>query len=127
MAYTRSRLAESAAALLAERPLRTASDISAHLEIHRHTLLRALQDTGTSLAKLREQVVLKRLVAHGTTCSSTPLKQVWSGLGFGSASAFARFVRRATGLSPTEVCGRVGRAEPKMDKMDLDVLGGNRS
>ena len=122
MAYPHNELVRAIERLLSASPLLTESEISARLSIHRHTIHRALTLHGTSLVRIRRRLVLDRLLAH---CSAPPepIKAVWTTMGFSSASAFSRFVRRATGYAPMELCDAVrsGQLESRIAKMGLDV------
>ena len=100
MSYQPEKLIELAVNLLRDRPRLTAAEVSEKLRVHRHTLRRALKTNGQSLAMIKRALVLEHLDRHDDQPSS--LKDVWTGLGFASASAFARYIRHATGKSPTE-------------------------
>ena len=102
MSYQPDKLVGLAVELLRNRPRLTASEVSARLLVHRHTLHRALKAGGHSFASIRQGLVLERLHVHLTSDQTTSLKEVRAGLGFASASSFARYIRRAPGKSPTE-------------------------
>ena len=102
MSYRTDTLVELAVGLLRHQPQLTATEISRRLRVHRHTLHRALKLRGYSFASIRQGLVLESLHAHLTDGQTTSLKEIWAELGFASASSFARYIRRATGKSPTE-------------------------
>ncbi|HUX68256.1 MAG TPA: helix-turn-helix domain-containing protein [Terriglobales bacterium] len=127
MAYQRQELAELVGILAREHPRLTELEISRRLGVHRHTLRRALEGSGLSLALIKQEVVLARLGRAFAAEPAGSLKEAWTELGFASAAAFARYVRRATGKSPTQLRGgRLGQLEHKRDKMRLDAPVGSR-
>lgn len=127
MAYQREELADLARAALNREPRLGATALAARLGVHRHTLQRALAAGGASHAEMQRRLIRERLDAWLAHPGTLPVKAVWSELGFPSASSFARYVRRLTGRSPSELRERreLGRSERKRDKMALDLRGGN--
>ncbi len=103
MAYRQEKLVQLVLDLVRQVPGMTAAEASERLRVHRHTLQRALKSNGCSFALIRRASVLERLGRHFAAAECTSLKQVWTELGFSSASAFARYIRRATGKSPSEL------------------------
>jgi AraC-like DNA-binding protein len=103
MAYEQEKLLQLVLDLVREVPAMTAAEASERLHVHRHTLQRALKSKGCSFAVIRQVSVLERLERYFASAECTSLKQVWTELGFSSASAFARYIRRATGKSPSEL------------------------
>jgi AraC-like DNA-binding protein len=102
MGYHLDKLAELAVELLRLQPQLTAAGASDRLHVHRHTLQRALKGKGQSFALIKQALVLERLDGH-FAARATSLKEVWTELGFASASAFARYIRCATGKPPSEL------------------------
>ncbi|MGH9477196.1 MAG: helix-turn-helix domain-containing protein [Terriglobales bacterium] len=127
MAYVLDEIACQAAELVRRQPCLTQVEISRRLDVHRHTLERAISAAGLELPRLRRDAVIEALCRHFSTGpAGQPLKEVWCGLGFTSSSAFARYVRRITGKRPTAFENCLGRGHPgrKKDELALDVLGG---
>ena len=103
MGYPRETLAVLARDLVRRQPSLTAVEVSEKLDVHRHTLCRALKVDGKSLASIKRELVFERLNRVFANGQAISLKQVWTDLGFASASAFARYIRQATGKSPSEL------------------------
>ena len=101
MVYQRERLAALAVDLVRRQPRMTLAEASEKLGVHRHTLQRALKASGRSFTHIKRVVVLERLGRGLDGARAVALKQIWVELGFGSASSFARYVRRATGKPPS--------------------------
>ena len=128
MSYQPDKLVELAVDLLRRQPRLTASEVSEKLLVHRHTLNRALKAGGRSLALIRQ--VLERLHVHFTCGRTTSFKEVWTELGFASASSFARYIRQVTGKSPSEYRAdrALGQTARKSSKMSLELgPGGGKS
>lgn len=123
MAYERERLVEIAAELVQQQPGLTEAEVSERLHVHRHTLRRALKANGQSFALIKQAFVLERLKRHFASAEATSLKLLWTELGFGSASAFARYIRHATGKSPSELRAdcTLGHSKRKRARMNLDA------
>lgn len=126
MGYQRERLLQLVAELLQQQPSLTEAEVSEKLNVHRHTPERALKAGGCSFASLKKIFVLERLERHFASPQPTSLKQVWTELGFSSASAFARYIRQATGKSPSELRGNriLGHYARKRAEMSLDPKKG---
>lgn len=103
MGYQPETLIKLAVELLRQHPWLTAAEVSERLHVHRHTLQRALKANGRSFALIRQAFVLEQVAIHFANVQATSLKQVWTELGFASASAFARYIHHATGKSPSEL------------------------
>jgi AraC-like DNA-binding protein len=110
MCYQHKKLVQLAAELVRQQLSLTAAEVSERLHVHRHTLQRALKANGRSFAFIKQAFVLERLERHFARAQATSLKQVWTELGFASASAFARYIRHATGKSPRELRADWGRS-----------------
>lgn len=126
MSYQLEKLVVLAVELLRQKPHQTADEVSAKLGVHRHTLQRALKARDRTFASIKQSIVLERFYCHLAHQRAAPLKELWTGLGFASASAFARYVRRATSKSPTEHRNGsiLGHCERKNSKMHLDEQAG---
>jgi AraC-like DNA-binding protein len=106
MSYRTKKLVELAVDLVRQHPRLTAAEASDRLQVHRHTLQRALKANGLSFGLIKQALVLEHLDGR-LALRATSLKQVWTELGFTSASAFARYIRHATGKSPSELTRRL--------------------
>ena|SRR6266404_2973547 len=108
MSYGTKKLVELAVDLVRQYPRLTAAEASDRLQVHRHTLQRALKANGLSFGLIKQALVLVLEHLDGRFAfRATSLKQVWTELGFTSASAFARYIRHATGKSPSELTRRL--------------------
>lgn len=103
MGYQQEKLVELAAELVRQQPSLTEAEVSETLHVHRHTLRRALKANGRSFALIKQAFVLECLERHFASAQATSFKQIWTELGFSSASAFARYIRHATGKPPSEL------------------------
>lgn len=123
MSYQREKLAELVVGLVRQQPRLTLAEVSEKLHVHRHTLQRALKAGGRSFALIRQSFVLERLECHLASSHVMSLKQVWTELGFASASAFARYIRHATGRSPSQLRAdcTLGHSAHKRSRMSLDA------
>ena len=126
MGYQREVLVKLAAELVSEQPWLTEAEASERLGVYRHTLQRALKANGWDFASIRQACVLERLERHFAGGKVASLKQVWTELGFASASAFARYVRQATGKSPSQLRAdhALGHSTQKRSGMSLGGRGG---
>lgn len=104
MAYRLDGISGTVVGALRKNPRLTMADIASELGIHRHTLQRAMGMEGLSLAALRKTLVIERLIRHCECGPPESLKEVWVEMGFASASSFARYIRRVTGFSPSDLC-----------------------
>jgi AraC-like DNA-binding protein len=125
MAYVQDDLIRAIEHLMSGHPLLSESEIGSHLGIHRHTVHRALEIKGKSVALLRKRLVLGQLLAHCHACgpaSAESLKAVWTRAGFSSASAFSRFIRHAVGCTPVDFCDAFhsGQLDNKLAILSLD-------
>src|SRR2546426_318249 len=79
-------------------------DASRQLGVERHTIEKALkQITGSSFREYRQRVLLDRALRLLVQEGNLSTKEIATQLGFGSGTAFSRFVRKRTGHSPTEL------------------------
>lgn len=116
MSYRGEKLVEFAIDLVRQHPRLTAAEASDRLHIHRHTLQRTLKANDLSFKLIKQALVLERLDDR-FALRLTSLKQVWTELGFASASAFARYIRHVTGKSPSELTGRLNFGPFGADKV----------
>jgi AraC-like DNA-binding protein len=121
VSYQREKLVELTVELLRHQPRLTVAETADMLQVHRHTLQRALKFSGCSFALIRHEFILERFERHSAGGSSS-LKQLWTELGFSSSSAFARYIRHATGKSPSELRANnnLGHSARKRSTTTLD-------
>jgi AraC-like DNA-binding protein len=104
MAYNHGKIVGRLRRLLTENVRLRLLEASRELGVERHTVEKALKEvTGRSFREYRQQILLEealRLLAQEASLST---KQIAVHLGYGSGTAFARFVRTQTGFSPTEL------------------------
>lgn len=105
MAYRRDSIVRAAVMIAAHEPRLTLAAIARRLAVHRHTLQRALAAGAVELNAVKRAAVLDALNEARGSSPPRPIKDIWVGLGFTSASSFAKFVRRALGAPPSEVAG----------------------
>lgn len=122
MGYQSQIVVHLAVTLVRQQPWLSAEAVSERLGVHRHTLQRALKAHGQNFASIKKAIVLKHLERRLADSKSISLKQIWTELGFASASSFARYVRRTTGKSPTEFIGEcaLGQSVLTWSEMSLD-------
>jgi AraC-like DNA-binding protein len=127
MCYQRGKLVELAVDLVRRQPCITVAELSEMLGVHRHTLQRTLKASDRTFPSVKQAVVLERLERHFASAQPASLKQVWTELGFASASAFARYVRRATGKAPTNLRAEsiLGHSAHKRAQTALDAPEGD--
>jgi transcriptional regulator GlxA family with amidase domain len=74
------------------------------LEVERHTLQRSVHlATGGSFRTYRQRKVLDVALDSLATKPNVSIKVIAVGLGYQSSQAFSRFIRQATGFTPTQV------------------------
>lgn len=88
-------------AILYERPNVTLKDITRVMGVERHTVERACRNEGTTFLLLRQEHRFHhaRAALAGAGCRS--IKEIASEIGY-SGRAFTRFVRAASGMTPTQ-------------------------
>ena len=77
----------------------TADDVAGHLGISPQTLRRRLRDEGTSLSRIREEI-LRDAAITSLACGEETVAALSARLGFSEPSAFTRAFRRWTGQPP---------------------------
>src|SRR5437879_9709486 len=104
MAYNHGIIVVRLQKLLAENIHIALVEASRALGIERHTIEKALKEkTGSSFRIYRQRILLDealKLLVDGVSLST---KEIAVRLGYGSGTAFARFIRKQTGCSPTEL------------------------
>lgn len=109
MSYDPRLLFEKILACLDANPCKTLRDLSQSLHISEGTIQKAVQlSTGKGFRLLRDEVILTRVKWLFAEQPEVPIKELSFGIGFKSASSFARTIRRASGLSPEELRSGVG-------------------
>ncbi|SEA82458.1 MULTISPECIES: AraC family transcriptional regulator [Acidovorax] len=115
--YRRDRLlVQSVRQLLASAPdtAHNATTVASQLHVSTRTLHRQLQEEGTSLQALKDEV-RKRRAIELLHRSNRPIKQVAEAVGFASEKSFMRAFKGWTGASPTEFrqqAARLGNRQP---------------
>lgn len=110
MSYNTELLVRRAANIMVMDPYVKLSDLSQALGVERHTLGRAvLAVSGTTFRKLRRRLILERAMRYFHDEPNLSLKEVAARLGFSSARAFTRYVKCATGLTPSALQSSAAR------------------
>lgn len=102
--YRRDRLlAQRVRELLRTRPgeMGNADTLARELHVSTRTLHRQLQEEGSSLQQLKDEVRREQAIDQ-LRRSTRPVKQVALAVGFGNEKSFARAFKQWTGLSPSE-------------------------
>jgi len=108
MSYDPRLLFERILTCLQESPCKTLEDLSQSLRLSERTIQKAVNlSAGKSFRFVRDEVILIRVKWLFEEQPELPIKEVSFGVGFKSASSFARAVKRACGLSPEELRSRV--------------------
>ncbi len=103
MTYNRRKLLKELDALVTKAPSIRLSDIARTLGVDRHTIenaMRATRKISFREYKRRELLNMARLMLDKPDLS---VKEVGIRLGYSSAASFSRFVRQATGRSPSQL------------------------
>ncbi len=112
MSYDPRLLFERILTCLQESPCKTLEDLSQSLRLSERTIQKAVNlSAGKSF--FEEQPEL-------------PIKEVSFGVGFKSASSFARAVKRACGLSPEELRSRVAHELPIAQTLEHSSVNRSR-
>ena len=119
MSYDPRLLFERILRCLCESPCKTLGDLSQSLHLSERTIQKAVNlSTGKSFRFFRDELILARVKWLFEAQPELPIKELSFGVGFKSASAFARAIKRASGLSPEELRSRVGLKLPSMESLD---------
>ena len=97
--YDLNGLASAIARYLAERPGWKLGALAEEFGVDRHTLARALTQSGTSFRRLRDAVILERALEMLAQHPDLTINKVARQFGY-APRAFRRFVRQKTGQSP---------------------------
>jgi AraC-like DNA-binding protein len=108
--------------LIALNPRITLSEVSAELQIERHTIERACAETSKlSFRELQQQIRFENACALLSEPKPHSIKEVAAALGY-SARAFTRFIERNSGCSPTELRARLlGRGKDKTRRKQAPI------
>jgi two-component system response regulator YesN len=110
MAYNLSRLFDRIKLDLGSNPRLSLAALSLTLKIERHTIEKAVRVVdGRRFRDLRNELLLRRAKALLSADAALSIKEVAYLLGYRSPQAFARFVRRVSGYSPSGL--RVSQAD----------------
>ena len=104
MAYDHQQIVFLLRQLLAENRQIRLQEAAQQLGIERHTIEKALKEiTGSSFREFRQRVIVNEALRmlESNDCLST--KEIAVYLGYGSGTTFARFLRKQTGQTPTEL------------------------
>jgi len=104
MAYNHGKIVARLRKLLTENIRLRLLEASRELGVERHTIEKALKEvTGCSFRDYRQRILLDEALRLLVQEASLSTKQIAVHLGYGSGTAFARFVRSQTGFTPTEL------------------------
>jgi AraC family transcriptional regulator len=79
-------------------------EASRQLGVERHTIEKALKEiTGSSFRGYQQRMLLEQAIRLLVEEGSLSTKEIAVRLGYGSGTAFSRFIRRQTGQSPTKL------------------------
>jgi len=124
MSYDPRLLFEEISICLRESPSKTLLDISKNLQVSRRTIEKAVSTaTGGTFRRLRQEILLARVRNLFASEPTLAIKEICFGVGFKSASSFARAIKRACGSSPEEF--RFSVALEPLDAQDTGRMVGN--
>jgi AraC family transcriptional regulator, transcriptional activator of pobA len=104
MAYSYSDIFQRLSVAFDEQPTCTLSDASTRLRIHRHTAANAIRSTtGDSFRAWRDRRLFDSAARSLRAHRDLTIKEISAQLGFNSTRAFDRFIKRHSGLCPTEI------------------------
>lgn len=90
-------------------------EASQQLGVERHTLEKALKETtGSSFRRYRQRMLLEQAIRLLVEEGGLSTKEIAVQLGYGSGTAFSRFIRKQTGHSPTELRQQRGLFSPRL-------------
>lgn len=94
---------------LDETPSRSLLDLSRELHISSRIIQNvvATMTGGTKFTSFKDDILIARLTRLFVAQPFSPIQEISSALGYKSLRAFARAVRRASGVSPAEFHNRV--------------------
>ncbi len=104
MVYDLRGLFEGVRRRLAHNPALELADVAADLKVERHTIEGAVREvTGKSFRRFRRDIRLQVALDALTSRPEQSIKEIAFHAGFRSTQAFARFIRKAYGCSPTDL------------------------
>ena len=104
MAYDLPRLFDQIKSDLAGNPRSSLAALSLKFKVERHTIEKAVRVMeGMRFRDLRDELMLGRAKALMSLQPTLCIKEISYLLGYKSPQALARFVRAASGLSPSEL------------------------
>ena len=104
MSYDSGLLFEQISACLTENPCKSLADLSHSLQVSEHTIKKSVcLAAGKTFRSFREEILLMCVKSRFSVQPGTAIKEMCFGLGFKSASSFARAIKRASGLSPEDL------------------------
>jgi AraC-like DNA-binding protein len=104
MTYNLRRLMVELDIWLSHRPQIHLRELAEKLAVERHTIERAVREVaGTSFREYQKREVLKQALRLLTEGGGHSEKQIAFMLGYQSPDAFSRFIKAATGKTPTEI------------------------
>ena len=110
MSYGQRYLFNRITLTLQSKPRCSLAELARELGVSRRTIQNAISAvTGRKFSDLRDEALLERVKSLLISAPNTPTKELAFEAGYRSASAFARAVRRACGISPKELRSRVAR------------------
>lgn len=112
MAYNLRRLFLEIRSCLSSNPGLRLDQLQSHLGIERHTIERAvLEATAASFRAYQKRNRLETALALLTHAGKLSGKQIAAELGYKSSAAFSRFIKTATGETPTQIRQKGGRRQ----------------
>jgi len=103
MTYNRRRLLKELDALVSNTPSIRLTEIARSLGIDRHTIENAMRMTRKTSFREYKQKELLSMARQMLEKPDLSVKEVAIRLGYSSAASFSRFIRRATGKSPSRL------------------------
>jgi len=89
---------------LSSSPQAHLRDLAKDLGIERHTIERAVREVrGISYREYRREILLGKAISLLQDTGNLPEKQIAFSVGYRSPAAFSRFIRSATGMTPTAI------------------------
>lgn len=130
MAYVAIALFDLIVELVSKSPRITIQQLSMLTHVSRRTIQNVVTvKTGSGFRQLQQRVLireLERLILANPTCA---IKELAFGVGYNSPRSFARALRRAIGLTPTEfraLSVKENAAYPKTQKILNQDFAGHR-
>ena len=110
MSYTQRQLFNRITLTLQSKPHSSLAELARELGVSRRTIQNAVRAvTGKKFSDLRDEALFERVKSLLTSAPNMAIKELTVEAGYRSASALARAVRRACGMSQKELRARVAR------------------